>query len=431
MNKDKATPLTTSRRKFLAGASVTGMVGAAALASGASAEELLKPAEGANRAKSASLPFAIPGPPPESLPDGKALRIAVVGGGFGRSFPWHLHSHCKVAAVSDLRADRRELLKQTFKCDTVYGDFHELLGNKKIDAVAIYTEADNHAQHCIDVMKAGKAVMTVIPTALKLEDCQRVIDVQRQTGMTYMYGETSCHAPIGLVARELFKKGYFGQVYHADCRYLHDIYTNMEYGMREWFIRDGRKTWRYGYPQGFYVGHGTGPAIAATRDRYTAVAAIGMKKNGQMWRDNQYGNPFANTTFMFKTASGGSSQMSSFWETGDPASEGCDLYGTKMSLHAHRLGAPARITVDAKPAVPVDLSAYTARLPKGLRDLKGGHEGAELQIVHEFVSACLNQRKPLVDAVLGAAITAPGLVGFQSSLKDGEWMKVPDFGSIV
>jgi predicted dehydrogenase len=433
MTTEKTPQAITTRRTFLAtaaGASVGGVLAASLGSQAAGAERIPGVPEGGNTHQAAALDFQLPGPPPEQLPQGKKLRIGVVGGGFGRSFPWHLHSHCTVAAVADLRTDRRDLLKQTFKCDNAYGDFHEFLSNKNIDAVAIYTEADNHAQHCIDVMKAGKKVMTVIPTALTLEDCQRVIDVQRQTGMTYMYGETSCFAPGALLARELFKQGRFGKVFHADCRYVHDIYTNMEYGMREWFIRDGKKTWRYGYPQGFYVGHGTGPAIATTRDRYVEVASIGMRKDSPMWRDNRYGNPFANSIFLFKTESGASSQMQSFWETAEPSNDGCDLYGTTLSVHAQRQGLGVRIARGDR-LYPADLSAYTERLPPGLRDLKGGHSGAELQIVHEFVAACLNERKPAVDAVLGAAITAPGLIGFQSALKGGEWLKVPDFGSIA
>jgi predicted dehydrogenase len=434
MTKEKTPQATTTRRAFLAnaaGASVAGsMLGAAALGSQAlGAEQITRVPEGGDKA-GATLDIALPGPPPEQLPAGKKLRIAVVGGGFGRSFPWHLHSHCKVEAVSELRTDRRDLLKQTFKCDNTYGDFHDLLSNKNIDAVAIYTEAVNHAQHCIDVMKAGKKVMTVIPTAVTLEDCQRVIDVQRQTGMTYMYGETSCHSPHALMMRELFKQGRFGTVFHADCRYVHDIYTDMAFGMKEWFIRDGKKTWRYGYPQGFYVGHGTGPAIATTRDRYVEVASIGMRKDQQMWRDNAYGNPFANSVFFFKTAKGATSQMQSFWECSEPSNDGCDLYGTTLSMHANRHGLTARVGRHDK-IFPVDISAYLERLPPGLRNMKGGHDGAEPQIVHEFVAACLNERKPAIDALLGAAITAPGLVGFQSALKGGEWMKVPDFGSIA
>ena len=45
----------------------------------------------------------------------------------------------------------------------------------------------------------------------------------------------------------------------------------------------------------------------------------------------------------------------------------------------------------------------------------------------EFVSAILQDRKPLVDIVMALNMTVPGIVAHQSALKDGEWMKVPQF----
>jgi len=43
----------------------------------------------------------------------KKIRIAVVGGGFGRLFYWHLHPHAVVTAVTDLCEDRRKALAMT------------------------------------------------------------------------------------------------------------------------------------------------------------------------------------------------------------------------------------------------------------------------------------------------------------------------------
>src|SRR5262245_44903062 len=39
---------------------------------------------------------------PRSADTGKKLRMGIVGGGFGASFPWHEHPNCQVTAVSDL-----------------------------------------------------------------------------------------------------------------------------------------------------------------------------------------------------------------------------------------------------------------------------------------------------------------------------------------
>src|SRR5262245_25058439 len=71
----------------------------------------------------------------------RKLRIGVVGGNFGLSFFWHQHPNCIVTGVTDLRADRRELLRTVYKCDRVYDSMEIMLKEARdIDAVAIFTE---------------------------------------------------------------------------------------------------------------------------------------------------------------------------------------------------------------------------------------------------------------------------------------------------
>jgi predicted dehydrogenase len=87
----------------------------------------------------------------------RKVRIGVVGGGFGTAFQWHQHPNCVVTGVTDLRADRREALRNVYKCDLVYDSMEIMLkqaGN--IDAVAIFTEAPNHVPHCVAAPKCGQ-----------------------------------------------------------------------------------------------------------------------------------------------------------------------------------------------------------------------------------------------------------------------------------
>ena len=57
----------------------------------------------------------------------RRIRIGVVGGGFGSCFPWHEHPDAVVAAVSDLRQERRDHLMKTFKCTTAYESLEKLI----------------------------------------------------------------------------------------------------------------------------------------------------------------------------------------------------------------------------------------------------------------------------------------------------------------
>ena len=45
----------------------------------------------------------------------------------------------------------------------------------------------------------------------------------------------------------------------------------------------------------------------------------------------------------------------------------------------------------------------------------------------EFVTAILEDRKPLVDIVMALNLTVSGIVAHQSALKNGELMKIPQF----
>ena len=49
-------------------------------------------------------------------------------------------------------------------------------------------------------------------------------------------------------------------------------------------------------------------------------------------------------------------------------------------------------------------------------------------ITHEFVTALAQGRRPKTDVYHGVAYCAPGICAFDSANKNGEWVKVPDFG---
>ncbi len=47
--------------------------------------------------------------------------------------------------------------------------------------------------------------------------------------------------------------------------------------------------------------------------------------------------------------------------------------------------------------------------------------------MHEFVSAIAERRKPLVDAVTAANITAAGICAHESAMRNGERVEIPAF----
>src|SRR5213595_2728941 len=92
----------------------------------------------------ATKPVGRPAPPAS----GRKIRIAIAGGNFGSTFFFHQHPNCIVAAVTDLRADRRKHLAEVTRCDNMYASLEEVLEKeKRLDAVALFTPAPEHVRH--------------------------------------------------------------------------------------------------------------------------------------------------------------------------------------------------------------------------------------------------------------------------------------------
>ena len=131
----------------------------------------------------------------------RRVRVGIVGGNFGRSFYFHEHPDCVVEAVSDLRPERRAALMETYRCAKPYDSLEELIRDREVDAVAIFTPAPDHVRHVVATLKAGKHALSAVPAAMSLEECSLLLDTVKSTGLTYMMAETSYYQQPTISAR--------------------------------------------------------------------------------------------------------------------------------------------------------------------------------------------------------------------------------------
>ena len=363
------------------------------------------------------------------VPDNKKIRIGIVGGGFGCSFQWHEHPDCIVAAVSDLREDRRERLTKTYHCDTVYESLEKLILDKSLDAVAVFTGAPDHVRHCIAVMNSGKHVISAVPAAMNLDECQRLIETKKRTGMTYMMAETSYYRQGTITARQWAKEGKFGELFYTETEYHHHKDHKTKTSTLDYY--KGKRTWRHGFPAMHYPTHSLGLFVGVTGERLTEVVCIGqVPKDLPDYRDNAYDNPFCNATALYKTNEGHAVRESEFRRVAAGTCERAQWYGDRMSFFMPTPnGAPATVCHVGEKPKPYDQPVYweTEMLPEPLRH-SSGHGGSHTFLTHEFVSALVEGREPAIDVYEAVAYTAPGIVAHQSALKDGERLLIPDFG---
>ncbi len=58
----------------------------------------------------------------------------------------------------------------------------------------------------IRALKAGKHVYSPVPMASRVEECQEIVGLVRQTGLTYMMGETCYYYPCAMFAEKHIKR---------------------------------------------------------------------------------------------------------------------------------------------------------------------------------------------------------------------------------
>jgi hypothetical protein len=57
----------------------------------------------------------------------------------------------------------------------------------------------------------------------------------------------------------------------------------------------------------------------------------------------------------------------------------------------------------------------------------GNHGDSHGPLMNEFVSAILQDRTPLVNIAMALNLTVAGIVAHQSALREGEWLKIPEY----
>ena len=360
---------------------------------------------------------------------GKTIRMGVVGGGFGASFHWHEHPNCKVTGVTDLKAARREALRQHYKCDTVYDSLEEMVAKAKdIDGVAVFSGGPDHAKHVKMCMDHGWHVVCAVPACMNLEDAQMLKDLKERTGLRYMMAESSYYNQECIFARNLYGQGGFGELFYSEVEYYHNfefMHTTPEKKGTLFVDGDGKRTWRWGLTPMYYPTHSLGYVVGVTKERISKVSCLGWgKPDSPVLKDNPYKNPFWNEFASMLTDKGHMCRCNVFWRV-QAGGERAQWFGEKATLYMSKDGVHGSVQ---EPGGKVEIPKYweSDMLPEAMRHASG-HGGSAVFISAEFINALLEDREPECDLYDSLAMTVPGIVAHQSALKGGEQLKVPSF----
>ena len=323
-----------------------------------------------------------------------------------------------------------------------------------VDLVYICTPWLLHTPVSLYAMEHGKHVACEVPSMMNVRDCWDIINTCEKTRRHFMMLENCCYDFYEMTALNMAQKGVFGEVYHVEGAYIHNL---------DPFWKAYQGNWRLEYNQKFrgdnYPTHGIGPVCQVLNihrgDRMNVLVAMDTKPlhGAEVARENMGVEEFANgdhTVSLIRTEKGHQIEIHHNVYAARPYSRMYQLTGDKGFANKYPVEGFS-IEREALPEAIRDKEVYSTVTTHELstpemmaafdQDFKhpviaqneemaavvGGHGGMDY-IMDARLIYCLNNGLPLDMDVYDAAEWSCIRELSEVSIKNGSMpVEVPDF----
>ena len=161
---------------------------------------------------------AFPGGP-ETIAREDLMKFGIIGAGrIGKIHGGNIAARrdCQVLAVADADPAAADALAQ--KTGAKVGSIDDILGSKEVDAVAICSPTDTHADLIERSARAGKAIFCEKPIDLDVNRIRACLVVVRETGAPLMIGFNRRFDPNFASLRKRIAEGAIGSLEIVACK---------------------------------------------------------------------------------------------------------------------------------------------------------------------------------------------------------------------
>jgi predicted dehydrogenase len=389
----------------------------------------------------------------------KKKNVAIVGLGFGTQFIpiYQKHPLANMYAICRRSKAQLDAIGDTFGVQRRYTRYEDVLADPEVDFVHINTPMKTHGQMSIAALEAGKHVMCTVPMAIDVDECIRIIELVKSTGLKYMMAETVLYSREFLFVKEMYQKGELGRVQFLQGTHHQDM--------------DGWPDAWPGLPPMFYSTHCISPCLALVGGEAEYVSCFG---SGQI-RDelaSVYNSPFAVESCHIKVVDSDLSirVYRSLFDTARQYRESFDVFGTAKSVEwplvegeglvLHTASRPQDETTERIHApdfahlLPEEIRPFTRKTFLELEEYRHlaegsgadpdgshshlvadpgsleGHGGSHPHLVHEFLTSLVEDRDPFPNAIQSANYTCAGLLAHESAMRGGEPVSLAEKGLV-
>jgi predicted dehydrogenase len=118
--------------------------------------------------------------------------------------------------LCDLDLDRARAVLGPYSTVRTTRSLDEVLGDDRVQAVAVATPAGTHLDVVLAALEAGKHVLVEKPLASTFADGMKLVTTARQRGLVLMLDHTYCYTPAVQRLRELVRGGELGTLQYVD-----------------------------------------------------------------------------------------------------------------------------------------------------------------------------------------------------------------------
>ena len=175
----------------------------------------------------------------------KKLRMGVLGLGEGRSIISAVQEskYWELGNICDLNEQLCRERCREFGLNKYTLSYEEILADKSIDVIGIYTPDQLHGLHIKMALQAGKDVICTKPLLINLEEANELLRVQKETGRKVFVGQSSRYFEPARRQRADYLAGKHGELETVETHYISDSRWFLE---RSWSHEKGF-SWMYNF----------------------------------------------------------------------------------------------------------------------------------------------------------------------------------------
>lgn len=352
------------------------------------------------------------------------VHVGIIGLGMRGSEAIRRYTYVEgatIAAVCDLDqkcidANLQKIAEAGLPAPTVYtgeNGWKELCQDPVIDLVYVVTDWEAHVDMSVYAMEQGKHVAVEVPAAMNIADCWRLVNTCEKTRKHCMMLENCIYDFFEMTALNMAQQGVFGEIYHAEGAYIHDL---------EVFWPKYKDCWRLKYNcthrGDIYPTHGFGPVCQALNihrgDKMDFLVSmdtkpyIGAEKAREMLGVDEFANG-EHTVTLIRTAQGKQIEIQHNVNAKRPYNRMYQLTGTKG--FANKYPTPGFALGDdcekfvSKAEYDALMAQYKPQILADIQEMAlkvGGHGGMDF-VMDSRLIYCLRHGLPLDEDVYDAA----------------------------